>query len=828
MDHAHPACDGRRKRRIGILLQAVNRDEATYHVDVDERSPSRRGQSLPTSRVDVTYTDRMTDTAVLVLNYNGREHLLDCFESLADVARAGFDRVQVWLVDNGSSDGSVELAARRYPWVKVLPLAANLGFSVAYNRAVASCDAEWIAFLNNDTRVAPDWLSQLHACRRRHPEAAAVASRIMSWDGARVDFVGADTYFFGHALQRDLGAPATGRTDPERRLLFGCAGSLLMNRAVFEDIGGFDPDYFSFSEDVDLGWRATVLGHSTWFAPEAITYHKLHATWGRQSLVRQRAIIERNALFNVLKNYEGTRYGVLVLSAVALAFLRTWAWTTTLAEADRPRITADGIAHLTALRGFSALASTMQTRRGRLQESRAATDDSILPLFGDLVGAQLPPCPRYGEAFAATIEALGLSHSPPLPSWQRSFNAVAADTAIAFARCCGSVLDEWDAASRFIEIAPDPTWEFVLSQRRSDALARLRDACEQLVAASFSTTAVEALAKTLAAWSEGADHPAVGATSGSSPERNRAGEPRPEHAAISVRGATTTVIVRTHEPGRGLRRAVDSALAQTLPPRAILIVNDGGPDVSEQLPTDAHVAIEVVSLAAPRGRSAAAQVGLEAANTRFVCFLDDDDELLPRHLEVLVAAHQSSGARICYADAECITWTPGDNGSRKIVRREILGGEVVASRLRFENTLPLIAVLFDRELALEVGGFDPAMDYFEDWDLWLRLLTCARSCHVAEITSVYWAQEGGGMGGSHRYPYLAALFDRHKEALSGRDWATFYAEQLEPLRLHASHLADALAATTHALAEAQATVESMTTSKYWRAYQWIRRQLGRR
>src|SRR5690348_14776640 len=101
----------------------------------------------------------MADLAVLVLNWNGRRWLEGCLGAVLADGGAG----EVWVVDNGSRDGSVELVRERFPEVRVLELGRNLGFGAAYNRAIAACGAEWVVLLNNDTRVQAGWLDGL--CR---------------------------------------------------------------------------------------------------------------------------------------------------------------------------------------------------------------------------------------------------------------------------------------------------------------------------------------------------------------------------------------------------------------------------------------------------------------------------------------------------------------------------------------------------------------------------------------------------------------------------------------------------------------------------------------
>src|SRR5207248_2061217 len=129
------------------------------------------------------------------------------------------------LVDNGSSDDSVAFTAREHPRARVIAFGRNLGFAGGYNEAVRRCQSPSIAFLNNDTRVAPHWLDELVSARERH-HAICAGARILDWTGERIDFAGGIVSFVGHSWQRDEGKPASipSREEP---LLFACGASML-------------------------------------------------------------------------------------------------------------------------------------------------------------------------------------------------------------------------------------------------------------------------------------------------------------------------------------------------------------------------------------------------------------------------------------------------------------------------------------------------------------------------------------------------------------------------------------------------------------------------
>src|SRR5260221_717121 len=116
------------------------------------------------------------DVAVLVLNWNGRQWLLPCIEALL---AQDFPRLDVFVIDNGSVDGSLESLAERFPSVSVIRHAHNLGFGTAYNGAIRACRSPFVALLNTDTLVEPGWIGALAEDLQGHPEAAAVGSKLL-------------------------------------------------------------------------------------------------------------------------------------------------------------------------------------------------------------------------------------------------------------------------------------------------------------------------------------------------------------------------------------------------------------------------------------------------------------------------------------------------------------------------------------------------------------------------------------------------------------------------------------------------------------------------
>lgn len=266
--------------------------------------------------------DSMPTVSVFVLNCNDKEYLSPCFASLQELDYPA-DRHEIVLVDNHSTDGSIEHVRERYPGVRIIAHAQNYGFAGGNNRAAQQSDAQYVAFLNSDTRVDSGWLTGLVEAVSTGEKTVSAASKILSADGKRVDFVGSRLNFYGHGLGVHFGAPyEPGSYDQVKPLPFACGGSMLVDREVFLSVGGFDEDYFIFFEDVDLGWRLWLMGYETMFAPRAVTYHHHHGHWRKRPDIHRMTLLERNALYTIIKNYEDEHVDRVVSLALMLAIER--------------------------------------------------------------------------------------------------------------------------------------------------------------------------------------------------------------------------------------------------------------------------------------------------------------------------------------------------------------------------------------------------------------------------------------------------------------------------------------------------------------------------
>lgn len=233
--------------------------------------------------------------------------------------------------------------------------------------------------------------------------------------------------------------------------------------------------------------------------------------------------------------------------------------------------------------------------------------------------------------------------------------------------------------------------------------------------------------------------------------------------------ARLDVVVRTRNRPDLVREALASVAAQLHPPARVVVVNDGGTPVGEACRAFAErLDLDLVELQESRGRSAAAQLGLERATASHVVFLDDDDLMLPEHL-LLLGRAVAGGVTVPYTDAVQGVWARDGSGALAPVgRHRTFGGPFDLDRLRLVNHIPLPTVAVPRQLALEVGGFDPAMDLYEDWDLLLRLAARTPFVRLPAVTVEYRVipdagpvTAGAGPGTPRQLEALAGVWRRH-------------------------------------------------------------------
>jgi len=310
--------------------------------------------------------------SVIIPNWNGTTLLPGCLDSLRTQTHPDYE---VILVDNASTDDSVEMIRREYPEVRVLELARNLGLTGGVNAGIAIARGEIIALLNNDAEAAPAWLIELEAALARHPEAGSVASKMLLYDHPKTINSAGDFYRTdGIPGNRGVWQQDDGEFDQEDLVFGGCGGAVAYRRTMLEQIGLFDEDLFMYCEDVDLSWRAQLAGWGCVYAPLAVVHHRLSATGGG---VLASYYSGRNCIYVIVKNYPSSLLRKHWLSIIH-AQLKIAENTLEAFRGNSARARLRG--QLAGLCGIPFLLG----KRGRTQSLRRVSDDHLLSVLTEI------------------------------------------------------------------------------------------------------------------------------------------------------------------------------------------------------------------------------------------------------------------------------------------------------------------------------------------------------------------------------------------------------------------------------------------------------------
>ncbi len=245
-------------------------------------------------------------------------------------------------------------------------------------------------------------------------------------------------------------------------------------------------------------------------------------------------------------------------------------------------------------------------------------------------------------------------------------------------------------------------------------------------------------------------------------------------------GPLVSVIVRTKDRPALLANALKSIAAQTYANLEIVLVNDGGQDVRDVVTAlTGGIPVTYIAHDNRKGRAAAANTGLKAAKGLYLNFLDDDDVFLPDHVETLVSYLNTSNDKVAYSNVLNVYFTGSvDRPEHRLKEELIFNLDFDPEILLFQNYIPLMSVLFSRDVLSKVEGFCEEMDLFENWDFWIRVSRHFRFHHIDKITAEYRFYGGTGAETSHREKYaydaaLAAVFDRERPLLTGKAWVNF-------------------------------------------------------
>jgi GT2 family glycosyltransferase len=232
--------------------------------------------------------------STIIVNYNGRDLLLDCLQSVTEQL---FQEIEIIVVDNASTDGSAEEVKSHFPHVHIISLPDNKGFTGGVLEGFRAAGGNHILLLNNDVVVEKESIQHLHDVMAANPDVGICASKMLVYGEDVIDSAG-DGYSTGlRGFKRGEGLPPSAY-DSEEYVFGACAGAALYRREMLEEIGFLDRDFFLIYEDTDLNLRAQLGGWKIRYVPSAVIHHRVRSSIGEMS---------DRAVFYSLRNCELAR-----------------------------------------------------------------------------------------------------------------------------------------------------------------------------------------------------------------------------------------------------------------------------------------------------------------------------------------------------------------------------------------------------------------------------------------------------------------------------------------------------------------------------------------
>lgn len=243
--------------------------------------------------------------SVIILNYNGKKFLNSCLKS---VLKNNYPNFEVILVDNGSKDGSAELAGTLFGGdsrLKIITLGRNMGFAAGNNIGIEHSRGDYIMFLNNDTIVEQQFLAELVKVLEEQSDVGVVQSKLLRMDApSLLDSAGALVDYYGLTYNRGEGEEDLGQYDRLEEI-FGAKGAAMMIKSnVLREVGLFDSSFFLVYEDIDLCWRIRLRGYKVLYAPKSIVYHFSEATTRKLNRIFPIFHGTKNWIMLMIKNRE--------------------------------------------------------------------------------------------------------------------------------------------------------------------------------------------------------------------------------------------------------------------------------------------------------------------------------------------------------------------------------------------------------------------------------------------------------------------------------------------------------------------------------------------
>lgn len=291
--------------------------------------------------------------AIVILNWNGKDHLE---KFLPSVCLSTYPNLEIIIGDNGSTDNSIPFIKGNYPALKIIETGANLGFAEGYNQVLRNVEADYMVLLNSDVEVTSNWIEPVITLMEADPSIAACQPKICSYDqkdefehaGAAGGFIDKFGYPFCAGRILDTTEIDHGQYNNSKEIFWASGAALFVRTEAWNNVQGFDKDFFAHMEEIDLCWRLKALGYKIWYCSHSIVYHVGGGTLHKENPFKT-YLNFRNNLFMLQKNLPFWQALFVISVRFWLDFLALLHF---LVQGKRKDAKAVSKAHINFLRNF--------------------------------------------------------------------------------------------------------------------------------------------------------------------------------------------------------------------------------------------------------------------------------------------------------------------------------------------------------------------------------------------------------------------------------------------------------------------------------------------
>lgn len=253
--------------------------------------------------------------SIIVVTFNSEKYIAECLEA---IYKTRYQKFEVIVVDNKSSDNTTEIVERKFPKTRIMKSGANLGYGGGNNLGAKEAKGKYLAIINPDIQVSKDWLSPLVTAIKSDKTAVCQPKIMLAKNKYHFNLTSKTTHFLGFEWPADYQKRDYQMKEQEITSFSGSA--LLIKKEIYEESGGFDDSFFMYFEDGDLSWRSRLLGYKILFVPRSVVYHdyKYNPDENIQTSSSKFYHLERNRLLMMLKNYS---FKTLILILPAAIFI---------------------------------------------------------------------------------------------------------------------------------------------------------------------------------------------------------------------------------------------------------------------------------------------------------------------------------------------------------------------------------------------------------------------------------------------------------------------------------------------------------------------------